>query len=240
MLERSLARVLRALPGVSKEIILVEDASTDGTRDWIAKKFVIGGEKNWTQLNQDGSLDVVEAQDSSVPVRVFFQDNNRGKGAAVRCGLGEARGGTFVIHDADLEYDPQDWEKMWRLIDEDIGDVVYGSRFYGSPHRSLLFFQHVGNRIISFLVSLLNNIKLNDVETCYKMFRREVWQELDLISDDFGFEVEFTSKIAQKKKWRIYELGISYYGRSYEEGKKINWKDGVKALGYIIKFRFLK
>ena len=240
LLARSLARVISSLPGVAKEIVLVDDGSTDGTRDWIRDTFVIGGEENWTSIAEGDILIVGERVESSVPVRIFFQEKNEGKGAAVRRGFSETKGSTIVIHDADLEYDPRDWTKMWKLFDDDLADVVFGSRFIGEPDRNQFFLQSLGNRVISILVSLLNDIQLSDVETCYKMFRREVLDGMDLVSNDFGFEVEFATKVAQTKKWRILEIGISYHGRSYEEGKKIDWKDGLKALAYIMKFRFLQ
>ena len=239
LLEQSLSRVLKSLPHVSKEIILVEDASTDGTREWVSERFVIGGQENWASLDNDGGIVFVEKGEPSIPFRVFFQEQNKGKGAAVRRGFEEAKGRVIVIHDADLEYDPQDWSQMWKLIDDDLADVVFGSRFIGEPDRNQFLLQSLGNRVISILVSLLNDIQLSDVETCYKMFRREVLDGMGLVSNDFGFEVEFATKVAQMKKWRILEIGISYHGRSYDEGKKINWKDGLKALAYIMKFRFL-
>jgi glycosyltransferase involved in cell wall biosynthesis len=169
---------------------------------------------------------------------VLFHERNRGKGAAVRTGFARASGDVIVIQDADLEYDPNDWSRMFPLImDRKVADVVYGSRFYGRPHRSLYFHHYLGNRLISFLFNLLYNQMLSDIEVCYKMFTSEVLRELKLTSDDFGFEVEITAQIARARRWRIYEVGISYYGRTYDEGKKINWLDGLKALVYLFKFR---
>lgn len=150
-----------------------------------------------------------------------------------------ATGDIVVIQDADLEYDPQDWGQMYDLIAiRKVADVVYGSRFYGRPHRSLFFHHYMANRVISLLFNLLYNQTLSDIEVCYKMFTREVLQSLSLSCDDFGIEVEMSAQIARNRKLRIYETGISYYGRTYDEGKKINWRDGVKALWYILKFRF--
>ncbi|NER80513.1 MAG: glycosyltransferase family 2 protein [Leptolyngbya sp. SIO1D8] len=172
-----------------------------------------------------------------VSVKVIFHRQNQGKGAALRTGFQESSGDVIVIQDADLEYDPQDWGQMWRLIAEGKADVVYGSRFYGNPHRVLYFHHLLGNKVISALVDLTCNTTLSDIEVCYKMFRREVLNGIVLTCNDFGFEVEFTMKVARSRhRWRMYELGISYYGRTYAEGKKINWRDGVKALGYILRF----
>jgi glycosyltransferase involved in cell wall biosynthesis len=154
----------------------------------------------------------------------------------LRTGFAAATGDVLVIQDADLEYDPRDWEEMWQLIADGYADVVYGSRFYGKPHRALYFHHYLGNKLISMLVNLLCDVTLSDIEVCYKMFRREVLEGLTLTCNDFGFEVEFTVKVAKPKRWRIYEVGIRYYGRTYAEGKKINWKDGLKALWYIVKF----
>jgi len=144
-----------------------------------------------------------------------------------------------VIQDADLEYDPQDWAAMYDLIAvRKVADVVYGSRFHGRAHRSLYFHHYLANRLISLLFNILYNQTLSDIETCYKMMTAEVARSLRLSADDFGAEVEISANIARQRKLRIYELGITYYGRSYDEGKKINWKDGVKALWYLLKFRF--
>jgi glycosyltransferase involved in cell wall biosynthesis len=170
-------------------------------------------------------------------VDVKLHDRNRGKGAALRTGLEYASGDVIVIQDADLEYDPRDWAEMLRLIEEDKADVVFGSRFFGKAHRVLFFHHYMGNRLISFLVNLLYDLNLSDVEVCYKMFRRDILRGIKLTCDDFGFEVEFTAKVA-KRRYRIYEVGVHYYGRTYATGKKINWRDGLKALYYVIKFRF--
>jgi len=195
-----------------KEIIIVDDYSDDGTRKLLEKL-------------------------SYPDLKVIFHDSNKGKGAALRTGFEKISGDIVVIQDADLEYDPKDLLPMYKLINDGVADVVYGSRFYGKPHRVLLFYHYMGNFLISFLINLLFNLNLTDAEVGYKMFKSSILKEINLTCDDFGFEVEFTAKAA-KLNCRIYEIGISYYGRTYEEGKKINWKDGVKALYYIFKFRF--
>ena len=219
-----LQAVADALPQVEKEIVLVDDGSTDGTREWLAAEEADG----WKSLLKETSL---------VTVVVVLQPKNRGKGAALREGFYRASGDVMVIQDADLEYDPQDWSEMWRLIDQGRADVVYGSRFYGKPHRVLYFYHLLGNKTISALLNLVCNTTLSDVEVCYKMFRREVWKDMALTCDGFGFEVEFTVKMARSpRRWRLYEVGIAYYGRTYEEGKKISWKDGIRALWLIIWF----
>lgn len=254
-LDTILAKVIQALPEIKKEIILVDDLSTDGTRQWLQSNF---GETNSYPLKinldfyhylleakdgeyqiRESSSNVVVAKPIFVTIKVIYHQSNLGKGAALRTGFNNATGDVLVIQDADLEYDPQDWVKMWRIIAEGWGDVVYGSRFSGEPHRVLYFHHLLGNKIISNLINLLCNTTLSDIEVCYKMFRREVLEEVNLICNDFGFEVEFTVKVTKSsRRWRIYETGISYYGRTYDEGKKINWQDGIKALWYIVKFRF--
>ena len=169
----------------------------------------------------------------------LYHERNRGKGAALRTALAAVGGEVVVIQDADLEYDPQDWVSMFELIAvRRVADVVYGSRFYGRPHRSLYFHHYLGNRTISLLFNALYNQTLSDIEACYKMMTREVKESLRLSCDDFGIEIEISAQIARARKWRIYELGITYFGRSYDEGKKINWKDGLKAIWYLLKFRF--
>jgi glycosyltransferase involved in cell wall biosynthesis len=171
-------------------------------------------------------------------IRSLFHDRNQGKGAALRTGLRAATGDVIVIQDADLEYDPADWHRFWPLFAEGHADVVYGSRFYGAPHRCLYYHHFFANKIISLLFSVLYNQILSDLEVCYKMFTRDVLNLLTLRSNDFGFEIEFSSNIARARRLRIYELAISYFGRTYDEGKKINWKDGVKALFYLVRYRF--
>lgn len=239
-----LSKVIPVLPDVNKEIVIVDDCSRDGTREWLSTMFdVVGNCPKAVAVADDGSLMVVDRHElnrqpktPTATVRVIFHQKNLGKGGALRTGLQAASGDVLVIQDADLEYDPRDWHDMWRLIAEGWADVVYGSRFYGNPHRVLYFHHLLGNKVITGLIDLLCDTTLSDIEVCYKMFRREVIDGLKLICNDFGFEVEFTMKVTKPKRWRIYELGISYYGRTYAEGKKINWKDGMKALWYILRF----
>ncbi len=170
-------------------------------------------------------------------IRLVLQPQNKGKGAALRAGFQAATGDVIIIQDADLEYDPQDWVDMWRLIAQNKADVVYGSRFYGKPHRVLYFHHSLGNKTISTLLNIVCNTTLSDVEVCYKMFRTEVLKDIELTCDGFGFEVEFSVKVARSPhRWRLYEVAVAYYGRTYEEGKKISWKDGVKALWLIVWF----
>jgi glycosyltransferase involved in cell wall biosynthesis len=236
-----LAAVSRALPGVRKNIIVVDDCSTDGTREWLKANFPVGA-RTGSEISVDGTgrLDVsAPFNQALVSIEPHYHQQNRGKGAALRTGFAVVRGDVVVIQDADLEYDPQDWATMYDLIAiRKVADVVYGSRFYGRAHRSLYFHHYLANRLISLLFNILYNQTLSDIETCYKMMTAEVARSLRLSADDFGAEVEISANIARQRKLRIYELGITYYGRSYDEGKKINWKDGVKALWYLLKFRF--
>lgn len=197
---------------IDKEIIVVDDASTDGTQD---------------------KLTALASKHANV--RVVFRERNCGKGAALRRGFAGARGEVIIIQDADLEYDPREYHALLRPILEDKADVVYGSRFLGGPHRVLFFWHSVGNRLLTTLCNAASNINLTDMETCYKAFRREVLEGITLRSDRFGFEPEFTIKVA-RRGWRIYETPISYHGRGYAEGKKINWKDGLAAIYHIIRF----
>lgn len=229
-------RVADALPGVEKELVMVDDGSSDGTRDWLAKTF-----KSVTlESDLTRGTDAVRTVEflPNLAARVVFHDANKGKGGAIRTAMKVCSGDVVVIQDADLEYDPSDWAEMYDLIaDRRVADVVYGSRFFGKPHRSLNFQHYVANRVISGLFNLIYNQTLTDVEVCYKMFVRAVLETLNITARDFGIEVQISAQIALNPKWRIYETGIRYYGRSYREGKKIDWKDGLKALWYLLKFR---
>lgn len=233
--------VARALPGVAKEIVVVDDCSRDGTREWLKANFPDGARSGSAiDLDSDGNLVFAPAADAAtVTVRPIYHERNRGKGSALQTGFAAVAGDVVVIQDADLEYDPNDWETMYNLIaTRKVANVVYGSRFYGRPHRSLYFHHYLANRLISVLFNLVFNQTLTDIETCYKMMTGEVARSLRLTANDFGIEVEMSAEIARQRTLRIYELGISYYGRTYAEGKKINWKDGIKALWYVFKYRF--
>ena len=197
------------------ELLCVDDGSKDGSREILA------------QLQQDHPN-----------LRVFLQPKNAGKGAALRRGIQEASGDFVVIQDADLEYDPGDYAILLQPLVQEKADVVYGSRFLGAaPHRVLYFWHSVGNRLLTLLSNCLTNINLTDMETCYKVFRREIIQAIPIEEDRFGFEPEITVKVA-RRNLRIYEVGISYWGRTYEEGKKIGWKDGVRAIWCLLKYSF--
>ncbi len=198
------------------QLVIIDDCSTDGTRD----------------ILQD-----LEKQYSMV--EVIYRDVNGGKGAALRDGFGAVGGDVVVIQDADLEYDPKDFESLLAPIKSGQADVVYGSRFLGGgPHRVLYFWHYVGNKFLTNLSNMMTNLNLTDMEVCHKMFRKKALDGIVLKENRFGIEAELTAKIA-RRKWRIYEVPVSYYGRDYEEGKKITWKDGVRTLWCILKYRIV-
>jgi len=206
-----LERVRRA--DLPKEIIVVDDCSTDGTRE------------------------ILQALPTSPDLKIILLTRNSGKGAALRSGFSAVSGDIVVIQDADLEYDPAEYGNLIQPILANKADVVFGSRFLGGPHRVLLFWHSVGNWILTTLSNMLTDLNLTDMETCYKVFRAEVLRKITLRENRFGFEPEFTAKVS-KARYRIYEVPISYSGRDYSEGKKIGWKDGVAAIYFIFKYRF--
>src|SRR6202140_5431276 len=215
---------------VRKEVIIIDDCSTDGTRQILENMAERQANGEASAPAQDGG-DQVALGD----LRFFFQTPNQGKGAALRRGLTQVTGDVVLVQDADLEYDPRDSSKLLEPIIEGRADVVYGSRFLGGPQRVHYFWHYVANRMLTLLSDIFTNLKLTDMETCYKVFRREVLQGITLKSNRFGFEPECTAKIA-KGNWRIYEVPISYAGRTYAEGKKITWRDGAISLWYIIRY----
>ncbi len=221
----TLAMLLRAVCGAplpeairDLEVLVVDDASSDGT---------------WAELE---GFEAPERPDGR-PVRLenLRHQENRGKGAALRTGLAAASGSILLIQDADLEYDPLEYPRLLAPILEDKADVVYGSRFLGGPHRVLFFWHYLGNKFLTLLSNMLTDLNLTDMETCYKVFSRRVYEGIELKSNRFGFEPEFTAKVA-RLGCRVYEVPISYHGRTYEEGKKIGWKDGLEAIWCILRF----
>lgn len=211
--------------GISSiELVIIDDGSLDGTVD-VLKKIE----------SDPGQSIQLKEKDSAV---FTYQAMNGGKGKALRTGFAAASGDIVLIQDADLEYDPADYPILLKPIIKGYADVVYGSRFIGTEQRVLYFHHYLANKFLTFLSNVFTNINLTDMETCYKTFRSEIIKGIHLTSDRFGFEPEVTAKVA-KKKVRIYEVGISYHGRTYEEGKKIGWKDGVAAIWYILKYNLL-
>ena len=220
--ERTIVDVLNKVQGVSlindlkKEIVIVNDCSTDSSES-IIMNFISNTKEN--------------------NIKYFSFDKNMGKGAALRKAITLANGDFIIIQDADLEYDPNEYNILLKPILDNFADVVYGSRFMGgNPHRVLFFWHTIGNNFLTFLSNIFTDLNLTDMETCYKMFDAKIIKNIDLKENRFGFEPEVTAKVSRVKKIRIYEVGISYYGRTYEEGKKIGWKDGVRAIYCILKY----
>ena len=214
-----LLRELQLVNNIGKEIILVNDCSTDG------------------------SADAIRAYATRYPelgLRLFGHAVNRGKGAALHTGIREATGDYVIIQDADLEYDPEEYNLLIKPVLKGFADVVFGSRFLGgNPHRILFFWHSIGNQVLTFLSNMCTDLNLTDMETCYKLFRRDIIQGLTLAENRFGFEPEVTAKVARVPGVRIYEVGISYYGRTHAEGKKIGWRDGFRAIYCILKYGLL-
>ncbi len=209
-------KAVELMNGIKKEVIIINDFSTDGTEDAIA---------SYIRQNPDFNI------------RFESHEVNKGKGAALHTGIRLATGNYLIIQDADLEYDPNEYNILLKPMIEGWADVVYGSRFMGGkPHRILFFWHSIGNNFLTFLSNMFTNLNLTDMETCYKLFRTEIIQPLKLKENRFGFEPEVTAKVARIEDIRIYEVGISYYGRSYKDGKKIGWKDGFRAIYAILKY----
>lgn len=205
---------------IEKEIIIVNDCSTDHTRHAV---------QQYISMNRD------------INIQYFEHEVNKGKGAALHTGIKNATGEYLIIQDADLEYDPSEYNDLLKPVISGFADIVYGSRFMGSnPHRILFFWHTIGNKFLTFLSNMFTNLNLTDMETCYKLFKTDVIQSINLRENRFGFEPEVTAKISRIPKIRIYEVGISYYGRTYEEGKKISWKDGFRAIYCILKYGLFK
>lgn len=229
-IEILLNKVIEAPLGydMGKQIIIVNDGSTDNTLEIITKYA-----EHFKQHPTDSMVhnDII----------VFDKKKNEGKGAAIHTGIKTATGDYIIVQDADLEYDPREFTLLLKPMVEGFADVVYGTRFMGGkPHRMLFFWHSIGNKILTFLSNMLANLNMTDIETCYKLFRADIIKNINLKEKRFGFEPEVTAKIARIKGIRIYEAGISYYGRTYEEGKKINWKDGFRTMWCILKYNVFK
>lgn len=213
-------KAVNLMQGIDKEVIIVNDCSKDGTEEAILK---------------------YKAENLGVPIFYQKHEVNKGKGAALHTGIQHATGDFVIVQDADLEYDPREYNVLLQPIVEGMADVVFGSRFMGgNPHRILFFWHSIGNKFLTMLSNMFTNLNLTDMETCYKLFRREIIQNLDLRERRFGFEPEVTAKVARVPGVRIYEVGISYYGRTYAEGKKISWKDGFRAIYCILKYNLFR
>lgn len=208
------------ISNINKEVIVINDCSTDNTEDAVLKYITENPEMN---------------------IQYFKHEINKGKGAALHTGIKKATGEYLIIQDADLEYDPQEYNLLLKPVINGFADVVYGSRFLGgNAHRILFFWHSIGNKLLTFASNIFTNLNITDMETCYKLFKTDIVQKIDLKENRFGFEPEITAKIARIPNIRIYEVGISYYGRTYEEGKKINWKDGLRTIFCILKYNILK
>ena len=206
--------------GIVKEIVIVNDCSKDKTIEKVEEYIV---------------------QNAEMDIRLFSQTHNQGKGAAINRAIKECTGDYLIVQDADLEYDPQEYNLLLKPVFMDNADVVYGSRFIGHhPHRILFFWHSIGNKFLTRLSNIMTNLNLTDMETCYKLIRTSIAKNIEIKENRFGIEPEITAKLARVPKIRIYEVGISYYGRTYEEGKKIGWKDGFRAIWCILKYRFVK